>query len=115
MGLDSLQQVLEVLDELNVEYKYHSWVNIPSAHRFATWFVTSERFDGADGMVMYEDYTLVIAIYYRKFKDNEDHALERAFESECRGAGHYTKTNGYDSENELFSAVYTFEFKQFIS
>lgn len=111
--LENLSQVLEILDDMSIPYRYHSWLNIPSAHCFATWFVPSEKFDGSDMLAMYEDYVVEIAFYYKDKKTDADFANERAFENECRGAGRYSKSNGYNSENALFTTLYTFTFKEF--
>ena len=112
---DSLTQILEILDDLKVRYKYHSWTNTPSDHCFATWFIPSESFDGADNMAMYENYKVNIAFYYRDTKKDADFVQERTFEEACRGAGTFSKSNGYDANNDLFTTVYTFNFKQFLA
>lgn len=112
--LDCLKQILEILDAKGIRYKYHSWVNIPTDHCFATWFVPSEKFDGADLQNFYEDYTLQIALFYKKSKDTADFENECAFEDELRGAGVFSKLCSFDNSNELFTSVYTFEFRQFI-
>lgn len=92
---------------------YHSFINIPAAHCFATWFVPSVSFDGADLMASEKNITLEIHFFYKKFYSEADIQHEEDFEDAVRECGRFTKSCGYDNSNELFFTTYTFNLHEF--
>jgi len=112
MDKTSVNDVLEFFTERDIKHCYHSWQTLPVDHTFATWFIPEERFDGHDLGAEYCDYTLAIYIYFKKYKDEGDFALENAFEEYVRPLGKYAKHCGYDSDYDYFRTQYTFELKE---
>ncbi len=108
-----LEDIKEILTELGLEYRYFKWSTIPQAHRFATYHVPAESFDGSDECVEYCDYKVVVYIWFHDFMNEDDAALLESFEQDVRGAGRYKKQSGYDSERELLYSRYEFDFKAF--
>ena len=110
---NDLEELKTILTELKVPYRHHSWTTMPSAHRFATWFVPQMRFEGHDLRAEYYHYTVQISVFYRSFMDEtDDFAFEESFEQACRDAGSWSKKSGYDNERDLFWSEYIFEFTE---
>ena len=110
---DELTAILHILDDMGVRYRWHSWLNAPNAHMFATYFVPQTRYDGSDERAEYYDYTAVVTLWYRDQMDSADFSAEENFEQAVRGAARFTKSCGFDSEHMLFYSQYNFQFKEF--
>lgn len=92
---------------------YHSFINIPAAHCFATWFVPSVSFDGADLMASEKNIVLEIHFFYKKYYSDADIQQEEDFEEAVKKCGRFQKSCGYDNNNELFFTTYTFSLHEF--
>ena len=107
----------EILDKTSVAFgttpKWHSYVAVPNAHRFATYFEENISFSGADFFAQFKEYDLIISIFYRNEMLADDFKKELVFEDLMRPMGHFSKNCGYtDNKDKLYYTQYIFNLKE---
>ena len=99
---------LEFTEEHSIKTAWHSFIQIPNAHRFGTYHVPETVFEGPD-IIAGEKWTYGdLFLFYKDAKTAEDTAIEEELEHDLRFAAKFKKTCGYDDEHELFYSRYSF-------
>ena len=106
----NINGILTWLDDYGVRTEWHSYIDLPSAHCFATWNIPSKTFTGDDLCARMREYPLEITFFYREQKKTADFTLEYEFENAMAEMSEYSCTTGYDSGNRLFYTQYRFDF-----
>lgn len=101
-------EILAAAKALDVRLTWHSYIDVPAAHCFATWDIPSKSFNGADLIAWMVQYPLRVTFFYREEKQEEDFELEKQFEDAVRNTGEFTAESGYDSDRNLFYTQYEF-------
>lgn len=101
------------IDALGIKSDYCGFINIPSDHCYATYFISEVRFDGDDLCARYYEYSAQVIFFYKSYQSEEDRAMEEAFEESVREYTPFTKQCGFDAENAQFYSVYKFGFTEF--
>lgn len=113
MYRESLEDIRAKLEALGIKYTWCAFLNIPSDHRYATYFVSDTSFDGDDLMAQYYEYSVQVVFFYKTYCDDDDFAMEQAFEESVREFTPFSKKCGFDAENAQFYTVYKFSFREF--
>lgn len=103
------EELVAQLRELDIPTAWHSFVNVPKAHCFATYNTPQIRFDGGDCYAMFKHIHTEIFIFFKDGKTAEDFELESRFEDAVRFAGSFLKESGFDNANGLFFSKYSFD------
>lgn len=106
----STETIFDGLRTLDIPVEWHSFIELPKSHAFATYNFPDVEFDGGDDYAMHKWIKAEVHLFFKKAKTPEDFALEEKFENAVRTAGKYTRESGYDSENGLFISKYTFNY-----
>lgn len=109
---NDLKELLDILTGLEIKHIRHSFTTMPADHRFATWFIPNMNFEGHDLRAEYYRYKVEIHLFFRKYMDDTDIAVEEEFEEQCRDAGSFVKFSGYDNEKDIFWSRYEFVFQE---
>ena len=101
-------------EENNIKTAWHSFIQIPNAHRFGTYHVPETDFDGPDLTAgekwLYGD----LYLFYKDTKTADDTALEEELEHDLRAAAKFRKTCGFDDSHGLFYSRYSFLCHEFL-
>lgn len=95
-----------------IESAWHSFIQLPNAHCFATYDIPESDFGGADLMVTERLDTVKLFLFYKGGKTADDFTLETELEGDLRPAAEYTKISGFDSDNGLFYSCYQFRTRE---
>ena len=106
----TVKDILDKITEMGIRRQWHSYVDVPSSHCFATWNIPSKKISGADFRAYMKEYTLEVVFFYREQKKTSDFEIEYSFENEMKPMGEFTCSTGYDSDNKLFYTQYNFDF-----
>ena len=107
--MNILDEVLQVLSENGIPHKEDGFASIPAKHCFVVWGNPESVADGADDYAMYWDHTIVLMLYFKERRTDEDKALEKSIEEILRSAGKFTRKRGYNSEYEADATSYSFD------
>lgn len=111
---DILDIFLGFAEENSIKTAWHSFIQIPNAHRFGTYHVPETDFDGPDLTAgekwLYGD----LYLFYKDTKTADDTALEEELEQDLRAAAKFRKTCGFDDSHGLFYSRYSFLCHEFL-
>ena len=107
--MNIFNEILYALAATGIPCKEDGFASVPSKHCFAVWGNPESVADGADDYALYWDHTIVLMLYFRERRNNEDREVEKNIERILRKTGKFTRKRGYNSEYEADTTSYSFE------
>lgn len=107
----TVDEILESLNSAVNEPKHiawHSFLSLPKAHRFASWFIASEDFSGSDERAEIKESVVKVNFFFKDYVNDDDMEMVREFTENVRSAGAFSSASGLDDANGVFYTSFTF-------
>lgn len=106
--MNIFNEILYALVATEIPFKEDGFASVPSKHCFAVWGNPESVADGADDYALSWNHTVVLTLYFRERRTDEDREVEKNIESILRNLGRFTRKRSYNSEYEADTTTYSF-------